>query len=34
MSFSGLDEPAWGADIETPAADIVKDALRKETILK
>lgn len=35
MSFAGFDDPtAWGAPSGTPASDIVKDAVRKEQILK
>jgi hypothetical protein len=35
MSFPGFDDPpGWGAPIEAPSGDIVKDTLRKERILK
>jgi hypothetical protein len=35
MSFVGFDDPtAWGAPPDAPAGDIVKDAVRKEQILK
>jgi hypothetical protein len=36
MSFSGLsleDSPAWGI-VSPPASDLIKDALRKEQLLK
>ncbi|KIM89258.1 hypothetical protein PILCRDRAFT_813193 [Piloderma croceum F 1598] len=34
MSFAGYDDPtAWGAS-DAPVGDIVKDAVRKELILK
>ncbi|KAJ6584856.1 hypothetical protein B0H19DRAFT_1249781 [Mycena capillaripes] len=33
--MSGIDEPsAWGAVPSPPAGDIIKDALRKEQLLK
>lgn len=35
MSFAGYDDPtAWGAPSDAPVGDIVKDAVRKELILK
>jgi hypothetical protein len=35
MSFAGFDDPtAWGAPSDAPSGDIVKDAVRKEQILK
>lgn len=35
MSFVGFDDPtAWGAPSEVPAGNIVKDAVRKEQVLK
>jgi len=35
MSFAGYDDPtAWGASSDAPVGDIVKDAVRKELILK
>ncbi|KII86923.1 hypothetical protein PLICRDRAFT_114008 [Plicaturopsis crispa FD-325 SS-3] len=35
MSFGGFDDtPSWGAPAEFPAGDIVKDAIRKEQLLK
>jgi hypothetical protein len=35
MSFSGFDDSAsWGAPIEPPSKDIVKDAIRKEQVIK
>lgn len=36
MSFNdGFDDPtAWGPSPEAPSGDIVKDAIRKEQVLK
>lgn len=33
MSFAGFDD-AWGAPPEPPTVDIVKDAMKKEKVLK
>jgi hypothetical protein len=35
MSFAGYDESAaWGAGAEESSGDIVKDAIRKEAVIK